>query len=922
MKSKTFTLKQSVMILITCSIALHSLQAQIIFQGLISENEGAASWDADGSGPEPFGDGHSTFSYYAASRDYVDPGSAYGVHITSISADFPVFAQALTDNGFTPQQVKCRMGLASQGTDLQGVDWFSLSGNEDYMNFYPINLTLFLDGEPMIHGLANYMLFHIGPSTGNVFICVSNYFTPADASAFSSPEVQAVAAAFLEDAGLSEMKMTLETFGTSQPFTGNGRSGSYFNVNGSLEKGCPELSFQGLAANHEGFAGWDADGTGPEPKRNGHSNQKYYIASRDYDDIDPDPDACFARFLSENVSGFQNFLLQLEYRGYSPEQVKMKMDIRDLGEDIEGEDWYFEENIHCVNFYHSLITASINGELLFGFVCDTATTYQDVAHPSLGWWGPSAQTILFDASANSSAAVQAVAASFFKDIENRQIQTNTIRATQASGTINSNGRSGGFWQINEAGMVAIQPEGTQIQPGNVSGLWTRDGHPYIVSGDITVPNGEVLEIDPGVWIKFTDRVQLKVDGAIQAVGDTSNRGSIVFTAVNPELGWGHIVFDSTEIANAASVFSHCIFEFGYAPPAIPISSPTNCGGAIAIREYDNVIIENCLFHNNRALLNANYTASGGSIALWGSSPVIRNSIFSNNSANWCGAISCYQESSPDIVNCLFYGNRSLRSMLDGGGAVGILVNSTPALINNAFVNNHSNFRGGALEIYDGSEPDLINNVFWGNTAPANSQIYISSNDCNVDIKYNTIEGGQAGIGPYGIGSGVYENNLEADPVFADVLAQDYRLGEGSPCIDAGIPDTTGLNLTPEDLLGNWRIWNGGVNGEIVDMGPYEYGSIVVGIKKYEPEKVAPELTSYPNPFTGSTTVEFSLTESCYAEVTIYNLLGQAVTTLVQEKLNAGSWQVTWQGSNVPEGIYLCRLQAGNKVLTGKIVKVD
>lgn len=48
-----------------------SLQSQIQLQGLFSQNEGAAAWNADGSGPEPFGDGHQTFLYYAASRDYV-----------------------------------------------------------------------------------------------------------------------------------------------------------------------------------------------------------------------------------------------------------------------------------------------------------------------------------------------------------------------------------------------------------------------------------------------------------------------------------------------------------------------------------------------------------------------------------------------------------------------------------------------------------------------------------------------------------------------------------------------------------------------------------------------------------------------------------------------------------------------------------
>ncbi|GAP42980.1 protein containing Por secretion system C-terminal sorting domain [Lentimicrobium saccharophilum] len=924
MKSKTFTLRLCMIILMTCPIVLNSIQAQIQVEGLISENEGSAGWDADGSGPEPYGNGHSTFLYYAATRDYVDNNCNYGAHVTAIGSDFPVLSQALAAHGYDPGQLKLKMGLASQGDDLQGADWFAF-GPENYMNFYPIDLKIYLDDELMITGLANYMIFHIGSSTGGFIICESNYFLPFDASGFSPPAVQEVAAAFMQDVGSGELKLNSNTFGEAQDFTGNGRIGSYYNFNCTISKGHPELPFQGLAVNHEGFAGWDADGTGPEPKRNGHDTQLYYIASRDYDDIDPDPNACFARLLGENGSGFQNFALQLEYRGFNAEQVKIKMDVCNLGEDIEGEDWSFIGGIHEVSFYHSLISCELNGEPLFGFVCDTVKTWQDVNHPGLGWWGTSAVTSIYNASENSSEAIQAVAASFFKDIEDRQIQTVTTLLTYANQTFSGNGRlDGGFWQINEAGMVAVPARGTQIQPGNLSGHWTMAGHPYIVSGDVTIPDGQTLVIDPGVWVKFSDRITFKVEGAIQAVGDTSNTGSIIFTAVNPELGWGHFVFDSTAITNEASVFRHCIFEYGFAPEAVPWSEPTNCGGAIAIRAYDNVMIENCVFHHNRALFNGEYTAGGGAIALWTSSPEIRNCVFSSNRANYSGGIVCYNASSPAITNCLFYGNISLKNTIDGGGAILVSTYSDPILLNNTFVNNHSNFRGGALEIYYESDPDLINNIFWGNTAPLNSQVYISSGNCNANFRYNDIEGGQAGIGPFGIGSGVYENNLETDPAFMDALALNYQLGEGSPCIDAGIPDVTGLNLPMTDLLGNVRIWDGGVNGTIVDMGPYEFGSVlyVTGIEKIDPGKNTPELLSYPNPFTVTTAVEFILTESCFAEVTIYNLLGQAVTTLVNETLNAGTYQKTWQAGRLPDGIYLVRMKAGNKLLSCKVVKVE
>ncbi len=425
--------------------------------------------------------------------DYVDPASEAGSHVLSIGADFNALAQALIANGFTPDQLQIKMDLASMGNDVEGIDWFNFGVMEFYMNFYPLNFSILLDGEMMITGTANYLMFHYGFSTDWSIHVKSNFFTPADASGNSSLAVQNVAAAFLQDVGSDELQVITETFGQSVPFSGNGRNGSKYNYSGTIEKGHAELPFQGLAADHEGFAGWDADGTGPEPKGDGHDSQKFYIASRDYDDIDPDPNAGFAHMIDNGIEGFQNFALQLAYRGLTLEQVKIKMGLRDIGEDIEGEDWSYNYPIHAVNYYHSDITAEINGEKVFGFVCDTAKSYQNSNNPALGWWGTSAFTSVYDASGNSSADIQAVAASFFKDMEQRQIQTVTTLATYANETFSGNGRlGGGFWQINEAKLVACPMKGTQVLPGNVSGQWTMDGHPYIVTGDITIPDDQTF----------------------------------------------------------------------------------------------------------------------------------------------------------------------------------------------------------------------------------------------------------------------------------------------------------------------------------------------------------------------------------------------------------------------------------------------
>lgn len=85
--------------------------------------------------------------------------------------------------------------------------------------------------------------------------------------------------------------------------------------------------------------------------------------------------------------------------------------------------------------------------------------------------------------------------------------------------------------------------------------------------------------------------------------------------------------------------------------------------------------------------------------------------------------------------------------------------------------------------------------------------------------------------------------------------------------------------------------------------------------------------NYPNPFNPSTNIEFSVAKSGNVVLEIYNILGQKVKTLVNEKLDAGKYRVAWgaddnAGNGVSAGVYLYRLVAGDYSKARKMIKLD
>ena len=82
--------------------------------------------------------------------------------------------------------------------------------------------------------------------------------------------------------------------------------------------------------------------------------------------------------------------------------------------------------------------------------------------------------------------------------------------------------------------------------------------------------------------------------------------------------------------------------------------------------------------------------------------------------------------------------------------------------------------------------------------------------------------------------------------------------------------------------------------------------------------------NYPNPFNPSTRIRYDLREETHVSLTVYDMLGKQITSIVSESQSAGVRTVIWDGTdasgrNVSAGVYLYRIQAGTFTETRKMV---
>jgi predicted outer membrane repeat protein len=325
--------------------------------------------------------------------------------------------------------------------------------------------------------------------------------------------------------------------------------------------------------------------------------------------------------------------------------------------------------------------------------------------------------------------------------------------------------------------------------------------------------------------------------------------------------------------------------------------------------------------------------NGGGIFVMGGSPTLRNLVVIDNLADVAGGGAFHDSSAPMYTNVRFESNFATL----GAGMYNL--NSGPALTNVVFVDNFAASQGGGMYNLQ-SSPSLLNVTFGGNTAlTGGGAIYYLSSSTDPPVTNSIVYGNLApqvvstGINKPVFGHSLIEgsggsgggwdasigfdggNNIDDDPLFANLPGNDLHLTAGSPAVDAGDSGAPGLPTT--DIDGNPRIV-----GADVDMGAYEFDQ-ATAIGDDTPRATALRAI-YPNPFNPTVTIAFDVDAERAVSIAIYDVQGKLVRELVAEKRPAGQHVIHWSGTDargesVASGVYLVRLRSGGRIDVRKVV---
>ncbi len=280
------------------------------------------------------------------------------------------------------------------------------------------------------------------------------------------------------------------------------------------------------------------------------------------------------------------------------------------------------------------------------------------------------------------------------------------------------------------------PSGTPLS-GDVSGSLSLSSSPYLLTGDVTVPDGQTLIIDPGVVIRGMDGYTFTVNGKLDARGTETQL--IHFTsAQSPKRkgDWGGVILEE---ADDASIMEYCWVSWANKYDIVQDTT----------RAYDDngdPFIDRVLYR--------------GAITIYNCSPTIRRTIVDN--AGYDG-IQILGDASPTVVFNTMALNAFNGLRIEPDYNIGESVYGQPVIVNNIIVQNEdAGIRAPSL--YDAYvDNQWISDNFFHNN------IYNNKSPNYLPLKLGELVSG----------------DVHLDPGFVDIENGDYTLHPCSGAIDKG-----------------------------------------------------------------------------------------------------------------------------------------
>ncbi|MEA1973424.1 MAG: FlgD immunoglobulin-like domain containing protein, partial [Candidatus Cloacimonadota bacterium] len=140
-----------------------------------------------------------------------------------------------------------------------------------------------------------------------------------------------------------------------------------------------------------------------------------------------------------------------------------------------------------------------------------------------------------------------------------------------------------------------------------------------------------------------------------------------------------------------------------------------------------------------------------------------------------------------------------------------------------------------------------------------------------------------------------------------------------------VAGSSAIGLDTNSTSGNSFINDGG--WVAMTEGNLMIRAILDGIVGNDTDSVNPEVlnvTNYPNPFNPTTTIALNMPKAGNAEISIINIKGQIVKTIVNQELDKGQHSFKWNGfdnndNSVASGVYFYKVETANKTVTNRML---